>query len=206
MAITLLLMMAAFCCLGSEKVLPAFGRDTVLVWQTQNQNFESTFVARIATFFPDRFLEWESREIQGTVFMKSEDIEKAGGFVNNRLFNGGVDTKSRKVTTLWLSRRLFQKLKSKGKAKCQLDGVGSEFKYQGQDQLEVEVNGKMRMLPVIKVSDGRGAEYWFLDREDNPLMAKHALRSYSRTLTVISTDRPNTLRWIKGKKLTNPSH
>ena len=204
MAIKLLLLMAAFYSFSSEEVLPLFGRDTVLVWQTKNLNFESTFVARIATFYPDRFIECESREVQGTVYMRSEDIENARGFVNSRLFEGGVDAKSKKTTTLWLSRKLFQELKSKGKAKCQLDGIGSEFKYQGKDQLKVEVNGNLTILPVIKVSDGRGAEFWFLDQEDNPLMAKHTLRSYSRTLTVISTDRPNTLRWIKGKKLSTP--
>jgi hypothetical protein len=103
-----------------------------------------------------------------------------------------------------LSRRLYREVKSKGSAKCQLDGVGGAFKYQGQDHLAVEVNKVARKLPVIKVTDGRGTEFWFLDQEGNPLMVKNMRGSYSQTLTIISTDRPNTLRWIKGKKLTNP--
>ena len=61
-------------------------------------------------------------------------------------------------------------------------------------------------LPVIRVSDDRGSERWFLDDADNPLLVKHLFRQYSQTLVSITTDRPNTLRWIKGRKLANPPH
>jgi hypothetical protein len=59
-------------------------------------------------------------------------------------------------------------------------------------------------LPVIKVNDDRGSERWFLDSEENPLLVKHAIRQFCQILASITTDRSNTLRWIKGKKLTNP--
>jgi hypothetical protein len=58
-------------------------------------------------------------------------------------------------------------------------------------------------LPAIKVSDDRGSERWFLDQEENPLMLKHTVRQFTQVLASITTDRPNTLRWIKGKKLAN---
>ena len=77
--------------------------------------------------------------------------------------------------------------------------------YLGEGQLIVEVNRKPVALPVIRVSDDRGSERWFLDQEDNPLMLQHTLRSFRQTLASITTDKANTLRWIKGKKLTNPS-
>ncbi len=188
----------------AENNLPPFGRDTVLVWKMTNPGLESNFVVRIASFNPDRFMEWESESNQGTVFMSSRDIEEAKGYVNRSLFEGGVDKRSEQNTTLWLSRRIYQELKSKGKVKCLLDGVGGAFESLGQDHLTVEVNSTPRELTVIKATDGRGSEFWFLDREDNPLMVKQVIRNYSQTLTVISTDRPNTLRWIKGPKLTNP--
>jgi hypothetical protein len=54
------------------------------------------------------------------------------------------------------------------------------------------------------VKDDRGNERWFLDSEENALLVKHAVRAYVQTLTSITTDKPNTLRWIKGKKLTAP--
>jgi len=84
-----------------------------------------------------------------------------------------------------------------------LDGVSAVLAYQGEDQVTVEVNRASMALPAIKVSDDRGSERWFLDREENPLMLKHTVRQFTQVLASITTDRPNTLRWIKGKKLAN---
>jgi PAS domain-containing protein len=190
--------------LSEGNPLPAFGQDTVLVWKIQNQEFSSDFVVRIAGFSPDRFLEWEDASAQGTIFMPSRDIEGAGGYTSAHLFSAGADTRSRNTTTLWLSRSIFRELKEKKRAKLAIDGVRGLMTFQGEDQLIVEVNRASLALPVIKVSDDRGAERWFLDQEENPLMLKHQLRQFSQTLISITTDRPNTLRWIKGKKLANP--
>ncbi len=198
----------AFCmllptCLRAESPLPAFGRDTVLVWNDKNQDYSAEFVVRIAEFLPDRYVEWEDAKTQGTIFMPSRDISSAKGFVGANLFQSGTDTKGKDTTTLWLSQRLFEDLKNKKKLKCNLDGVAATLTYQGEGELEVEVNRVPQRLPVIKVADDRGSERWFLDRPDNPLMLKLIVRSYSQVLTSITTDRPNTLRWIKGKKLNN---
>lgn len=189
---------------SDDNNLPPFGRDTVLIWKIKNADVESSFVIRIASFSPDRFMEWESENDQGTVFMPLRDLQEAKGYASRSLFEAGVDKRSKKNTTLWLSRQIYRELKSKGKAKCRLDGVGGAFEYLGQDSLTVEVNNTAKELPVIKATDGRGSEFWFLDQEENALLAKHVVRHYSKTLSVISTDRPNTLRWIKGRKLTNP--
>jgi hypothetical protein len=72
---------------------------------------------------------------------------------------------------------------------------------EGSERIQVEVNRVPTEVPVVKVKDDRGMERWFLDLEENPLMVKHSYRAYSQTLKSITTDRPNTLRWIKGKKL-----
>jgi hypothetical protein len=189
---------------SAEKVLPAFGRDTVLVWKIRNLEYSADFVVRVAEFSPDRFLEWEDEKSQGTLYMPSRDIENAKGFTSSQLFAAGVDMRGKNVTALWLSRRIFRDLKEKKKAKVVVDGVPGLTVLQGEDRLTVEVNRTPLVLPVIRVSDDRGAERWFLDQEENPLMLKHLLRNFSQTLVTISTDRPNTLRWIKGKKLDNP--
>jgi hypothetical protein len=187
-----------------EKPLPAFGQDTVLVWTTQNQDYESQFVVRIAEFTPDRFLEWEDMQTQGTVFMSSSDLLTANDFLNgSSLFRSGVDTKSKNGTSLWLSRKIFRDLKDKGKVKCNLDGIPAFMTYTGDDRLSVEINKSMKELPVIKVTDDRGSERWFLNSEENPLLVKHMIRKYVQTLTSITTNRSNTLRWIKGEKLNN---
>jgi hypothetical protein len=186
--------------------LPEFGRDTILVWDIQNEEYEASFVVRIAEFYPDRFIEWEDEMTQGTIFMPNQDLLAAKGFVNTSLFSSGRDAKEKNVTTLWLSRQIYRELKEKGKAKCRLDGVAGSLKYLGDDQISVEVNKAAMKLPVIKVMDDLGSERWFLDQEDNPLMLCHRVRKFSQTLTSITTDQANTLRWIKGKKLPRTSN
>jgi len=188
----------------AENALPAFGQNTVLVWERKSQDYVSSFVVRIAEFSPDRYIEWEDSRTQGTIFMPSRDILGAKGYDSADLFESGTDTRGKDATTLWLSRRIFQELKEKGKAKCNLDGVAGVLTSLGEDKFEVEVNRSPMVLPVIKVSDGRGGERWFLDQEENPLLVKHTVRHYTEVLSSITTNRANTLRWIKGKKLQNP--
>ncbi|HYK87379.1 MAG TPA: hypothetical protein VE398_01320 [Acidobacteriota bacterium] len=194
----------AFVCIAADKVVPEFGKDTVLVWDVKNREFSSKFVVRVAEFLPDRFVEWEDDTTQGTIFMPSRAVTDARAFVSARLFEGGVDTKGKNATTLWLSRRVFRDLKEKKRIKLALDSIDSWVTLEGTDKLNLEVNRSSIDLPVIKVKDDRGAERWFLNNEENPLLAKHMVREFTQTLTNITTDRPNTLRWIKGKKLTNP--
>jgi hypothetical protein len=188
----------------AELQLPRFGKDTVLVWEIRNQEHTSQFVVRIAEFMPDRFVEWEDDTTQGTIFMQNRAVVGAKAFVNARLFEAGVDTKGKDATTLWLSQRLYRDLKEKKRIKLALDSVDGWMTFEGSEKLKVEVNKTLMELPVIKVNDERGSERWFLDSEENPLIVKHAIRQFSQTLASITTDRPNTLRWIKGKKLTNP--
>lgn len=190
--------------LSGEYSIPAFGRDTVLVYKIQNLEYSADFVVRIAQFLPDRYMEWEDELSQGTVFMPDRDIEAAKGYVNSNLFKSGSDTRGNSATTLWLSRQLFRDLKANKKAKCMINGTMGVFTYQGDGTLQVVVNRTTQMLPVIKVMDDRKEERWFLDKEDNSLMLSHRFRKFSQTLTGITTDRSNTLRWIKGRKLTTP--
>jgi hypothetical protein len=186
--------------------LPLLGRDTVLVWNIHNQSYGEDFVVRIAEFSPDRFLEWEDTRTQGTIFMPYRDIDAAKGYASTNLFAPGVDKRSKNTTTLWLSRQIYQDLKDKKKAKCNLDGVAGSLTYRGDGYFTVKVNRSSMELLVIKVSDDRGSERWFLDQEENPLMVRHMIREFTQTLTSITTDQPNTLRWIKGSKLTNLPH
>jgi hypothetical protein len=184
--------------------LPPFGRDTVLVWKVQIQDDIREFVVRIAEFSPDRFVEWEDATTQGTIFMPSRALTSAKVFVNASLFEGGVDTTGKDKTTLWLSQQIYRDLKEKRRLKLSLDGVDGWFTVEGSDQITVEVNRAPMNLPVMNVKDNRGSLRAFLDIESNPLMVRHTVRTFNQTLASITTDRPNTLRWIKGKKLTNP--
>jgi len=131
-------------------------------------------------------------------------VAGARNFVNARLFEGGVDTRGKDATTLWLSQQVFRELKLKNRAKVAIDSVDGWMAVEGSDQLVVEINRSPIAVPVVKVKDDRGQERWFLDMEENPLMVKHVFRAFSQTLKSITTDRPNTLRWIKGKRLISP--
>jgi hypothetical protein len=186
---------------ADENHLPSFGRDTVLVWKIQNPGYMSEFVIRIAEFLPDRFLEWEDGQTQGTLFMSSRDIREAQGYSSSDLFKAGIDARTQNTTTMWLSQKIFQDLKTKNKIKINLDGVQGSVTLVGTDQMPLEVNKSQLSFPVIKVKDDRGSERWFLDQEDNPLMVRHMIRKYDQRLISITTDRPNTLRFIKGNKL-----
>jgi hypothetical protein len=189
---------------SSNTALPSFGRDTVLVWKTRLPDEIPDFVVRIAEFSPDRFIEWEDASTQGTIFMTAKALQGAKTFLNARLFEGGVDTKGKEATTLWLSQFVYKELKARGKVKIPLDSVDGWLHLTGTDNFEVSVNRVPIMIPVIKVKDERGSERWFFDLEENPLLAKHMVRDYVQTLMSITTDKPNTLRWIKGKKLAHP--
>jgi hypothetical protein len=188
----------------SQSSLPEFGRDTVLVWQSENQGDTHKFVVRIAEFRPNRFLEWENETTQGTVFMSQKAVTTGRVLLNSRLFEAGVDTKGRDATTLWLSRKAFSELKENGRVKLAVDAIDCWVSAAGEGTLSVEVNRAPQLLPVLKTRDDRGAERWLLNSVENPLVVRTAVRKYTDTLISITTDRANTLRWIKGKKLATP--
>ncbi len=191
-------------CIGSaetDPMLPDFGQDTVLVWESGTQGGTSTFVVRLASFYPDRLMEWEDRISQGSLLISNRDLLEADGYVNNKLFKQGMDIRSDDETTLWLSRKTFKALKEKKEAKCTIDRVAGKMTYEREDFFSVEVNGSPILLPIIIVRDDRGSEKWFLDNEDNPILIKYILRQYKKTLISITTNRKNTLRWLRGQKL-----
>ena len=198
LAATAVVMTAA---LPGRASLPPFGRDTVLVYKMEIEQDVKNFVVRIAEFSPDRFVEWENATTQGTIFMTAAAVQNARGFVNSSLFEAGVDTTGKQVTTLWLSSRIFHGLKEKKRVKVAIDAIDTWVTLDSDDQVPVEVNRTVMNLPAIKTVDERQSVRWFLDSEENPLLLKHVLRHYTQTLASITTDRPNTLRWIKGKKV-----
>ena len=185
----------------AEFHIPEFGLGTVLVWKIEGPEYERNFVARLASFKPDRFLEWENETGQGTVFMPERAIADAKGYEISSLFAGGRDKKTRNETALWLSRRVFTELKEKKTAKWNLNGVASKLSYIDEGSVQVEVNRNIAALPVIRAADDRNGEWSFLNLPDNPLMVRYQVRNYRQSLSSITTGAPDSLRWIKGRKL-----
>ncbi len=191
---------------GDAVQLPAFGRDTVLAWRSIPQNVAADFVIRIAEFLPDRYLEWEDFQTQGTIWMPSREIREAKGYESKSLFKPGEDVCAKNVTTMWLSRKIFLEIKAKNKTKMILDGVPCSISCTGFDLFTLEVNKSKMSLPVIKIKDDRGSERWFLDLEENPLLVKHQVGKYEQSLISITSNKPDTLRFIKGRKLSKLPH
>ena len=94
-------------------------------------------------------------------------------------------------------------MKEKKQLKVKIDSIESRITYEGEGEITLDVNGVPTVMPIIRIRDDRGSERWFLDQEDNPLLAKHIIRKFTQTLVSITTNRTNTLRWIKGKKVPN---
>jgi hypothetical protein len=184
---------------NSDSSLPPFGRDTVLVYKSSNEK-EGPFIVRIATFAPDRHIEWEDTTTQGTIFLPAKVVSAARALVNYQFFQAGVDSRSKDATTLWISQRVYREMKASPKVKFMIDGLSTTVTMLGNDHLTIEVNRTGRSLPVIKTKDERGAERWFLDDEGNPLLVNLLVRNYRQQLASITTDRANTLRWIKDRK------
>jgi len=206
-AVALILPFAGFFLPGSQEsgpAVPPFGRNTVLVYESSLEE-GSTFVVRIAEFSPDRWIEWEDSTTQGTILMPEKSILEGREFVNYRLYQGGVDSRSKNATTLWLSRRIFRELDVKPKVKVTIDSLSTWVTVLGRDQMDTEINRVNRRIPVIKTRDERGTERWFLDLEDNPLLVNFQFRNYRQKLVSITTDRQNTLRWIKAGKKKPPA-
>jgi len=186
---------------SEEFLLPGFGIGTVLVWKIEGPEYEKSFVARLASFRPDRFFEWESDAGQGTVFMPERAIADAKGYEVSSLFTNGRDKRTKNETALWLSRRVFIELVEKKTARWNLNGVAGKLNFIEEGSVAVEVNRNIVDIPVIRAADDRGAEWSFLNLLENPLMVSYEVRNYRQSLASITTGAPDSLRWIKGNKL-----
>jgi hypothetical protein len=202
MFVSAMVFIAAVCGGETEEFqLPEFGLGTVLVWKIEGPEYERSFVARLASFRPDRFFEWENEAGQGTVLMPERAVADAKGYEISSLFAVGKDKKTQNETALWLSRRVFNELKEKKTARWNLNGVAAKLVFIGEESIPVEVNRNVVELPVIRAADDRNAEWSFLNQLENPLMVRYEVRNYRQTLSFVTTGAPDSLRWIKGRKL-----
>ena len=184
-----------------EFSLPEFDHGTVLVWKIESPEYEKSFVARLASFLPDRFLEWESEAEQGTVFIPERTVATTRAYEMTSLFVGGRDRRAQNAMTLWLSPRVFSELKEKKTVRWNLNGVASRLDFIAEENISVEVNRNVVNLPVIRAADDRNGEWSFLNQPENPLMVRYEVRDYRQTLYSITTGASESLRWIKDRKL-----
>ena len=200
-SIGILLLVAVCGAPAAESPLPEFGHGTVLIWKIEGMEYEGSFVARLASFLPNRFFEWENETGQGTVLLRERAIADSGKYETSSLFTVGREKETRNETALWLSRRVFEELKEKQSARWTLNGGTSRLKFIDEGIITVEVNRNTTKLPIIRAADDRNAVWSFLDQPENPLMVRYELRDHSQTLSSVTTGAVDALRWIKGRKL-----
>ena len=181
--------------------LPDFPLGTVLVWKSENRGYTSEFVIRIARFKPDRYFEWESGNTQGTVLLKQGAVEGARKFTGSRLMQAGADIETNNEITYWLSRALFLELRDKGKTTFMLESIKAELVLTGKSNHTLQVNQQPHTVELLEARDSRGGIWGFLDDEANPILIKRRVNTYQEELASVSTNRPGSLRWIKGKRL-----
>ena len=185
---------------ASDK-LPDFPTGTVLVWKSENRGYTSEFVIRIAHYRPDLYFEWESGNTQGTVLLKQRAVERAKRYTSSKLIQPGADIETKDETCYWLSQVLFLELKNKGRTTWMLDGIKAELVLTGNSDFNLQLNQQSQSVGLLEARDSRGGTWGFLDDENNPILVFRQLNTYREELASVSTNRPSSLRWIKGKRL-----
>lgn len=187
----------------STRMLPVIaenfeiGTNTVLVYQTKAGEQQQQFVLRIARFKPDIVLEWESYSHQGTVHLFRSAVENSSQYSVNELFDVGVDTETGKETTKWLSKKMYENLMTKGKAKIKLNRITADFQLKEESTRQLLVNKVETNVPVIVLTDNRNGVWAFLKSSENPILIEYETPYYHENLARVSTDEANQLRWIK---------
>ncbi len=171
--------------------------NTVLIYNRTNQLGSKEFVVRVARFKPDAVLEWESSTDQGTVQIYGEALESAEGFTLSSLFQVGMHNDARKVTTLWLSRSMFDRARSKGFVEIDYNRVPLSMKMRDSSRQRIVVNGREEEVDTIVLRDNRGGEWLLLDDRNNPLVLQYKSPYFeSRLMRILNTGQEK-LRWIK---------
>lgn len=81
---------------------------------------------------------------------------------------------------LWVSREVYRDLKDLGKALFQPDWYvrqdqGVVLEVVEKSVYRVEIDGRMRALPALKVSSSKGDVLWIYDNAENPFVLKALL-------------------------------
>ncbi|MBI1745798.1 MAG: hypothetical protein HYR55_04325 [Acidobacteria bacterium] len=178
-----------------------FDRDTVIVWRAEMQEAGYDFVVRIAQFEPKRLFEWESSANQGVVLLDPSAIQSSRSFQTSKLFSAGSETKSKDETAIWLSKEAFRELADAGHVQVKLDSIANTWRIIRRETVPLQVNREEVQIPVIVVADSRGGEWAFYDHPDNPFFVRHTIRGFTQAIKSITTNRKNTLRWLKESKI-----
>ena len=171
------------------------GPKTLLIYESLSGGRPNQLILRVARFRPDIFFEWESSVGQGTVHLHRRAVQSGQHFTVQQLFEGGVDTESDRVMTVWLSGRVYEELLQQGTKKIKLNGQSMRLRLVGERSYSVKVDQKDQQVTAIELSDDRDGNWMFLKDAGNPLLLQYRGRYFEQRLKLVSTNSTQDLRW-----------
>ncbi len=194
--------------LGSLLIFPAstkaegagsleVGPNSVLIYKSYSGPVEREWILRVARFGPDVVLEWESYANQGTLHLFRNSVLKGTSFSLFGLFEPGVEKESKKVMTVWVSRKTYGELVATGRTRIKVNRFPRQLELLEEDRFRLRLNRRPYEVPVIRVEDDRGAEWVLLKDPDNPILLEYTERKYRLALTSFQTRSQVALRWLR---------
>ena len=194
--------------LGSLLIFPAstkaegagsleVGANSVLIYKSYSGPVERDWILRVARFGPDVVLEWESYANQGTLHLFRNSVLKGTSFSLFGLFEPGVEKESKKVMTIWVSRKTYGELVETGRTRIKVNRFPRQLELLEEDRFRLRLNRRPYEVPVIRVEDDRGAEWVLLKDPDNPILLEYTERKYRLALISFQTRSQVALRWLR---------
>lgn len=194
--------------LGSLLIFPAsskaagpgpleIGPNSLLIYKSYSGSVEREWILRVARFGPDVVLEWESFANQGTLHLFRNSVLNGTSFSLFGLFEPGVEMESKKVTTIWFSRRTYGELAGTGRTRIKVNRFPRKLELLEEDLFRLSLNRRPHEVPAIRVEDDRGAEWVLLKDPANPILLEYTERNYRLALTSFQTRSQVSLRWLR---------
>lgn len=173
--VTLLMLLLAFAANAQTLKLKA---GSVLTYKVTNAGQSYVFTVTLKSWEPDRSFDYDMGEpanLKGNVTLTAGALANATGQVN--MFSGGPLSLTDR-TTVWLSKTVFNSLKTEFQARVSVDG-GTPITLLNnyEDKYNVPVDGKDTGLNIIYAEEqsGKPYHYWILNDAENPLIVKMEL-------------------------------
>ena len=194
--------------LGSLLIIPAssqaagagtleIGPNSVLIYKSYSGPVKREWILRLARFGPDVVLEWESFANQGTLHLFRNSVLNGTSFSLFGLFEPGVEKESKKVMTVWVSRKTYGELVNTGRTRIKVNRFPRKLELLEEDRFRLSMNRRLHEVPVIRAEDDRGAEWVLLKDPKNPILLEYTERKYRLALTSFQTRSQVSLRWLR---------
>jgi hypothetical protein len=134
------------------------------------------FVVYINSLYPNLKFNWAMNyptRKKGDVEITKEAMDEATEQQN--YFLGGSSDYLSNTTTVWVSKAIYNALKTKQPIEINADGNSEMLEYIRDYEYETVLNDEVIFLPTLYAESDRGNKLWILDNPDNPIILKMVL-------------------------------